>query len=194
MKIYFDFDRTLFDTKLFIADMYKILKEYNIPINVVDEIRLKNKDNGFNIFSILEEIKDNYPFSTGVYTDLDRFIENDRIYLFDDVEKVLKHLKEHNCHLYLLTRGNTDFQRVKISYTKLTSYFDDIIITNNHKGNLDIDYNAIFIDDSMEEIESILKNNPKKVIYIDRYNKNYLKDKRFLTINSLEEFDDLIKS
>ena len=68
----------------------------------------------------------------------------------------------------------------------------DIIITNKHKGELDIDYNAIFIDDNLEEIESILKNNPKRVIYINRYSKEKLKDPRFLSINSLKELYKII--
>ena len=192
MKIYFDFDRTLFDTRTFLEDIYKILNEYEIPISLFDEIRLKNKDNGFNLFSILESVKSIHPFNTAIYTDLERLLETDRRYLYSDVEDTLKSLKRLNCRLYLLTKGNERFQRAKISNTDIVKYFDDVIITNEHKGNLNIDYNAIFIDDSIEEIESILKNNPKKVIYINRYNKDKIKDNRFLSIKSLKELQDIL--
>ena len=193
MKIYFDFDRTLFDTKTFLERIYSILKEYEIPLDLFDRIRLENKDDGFNLFGILEKVKEIHPFNTALYTDLERLIECDRMFLFADVEKVLEKLKKLNCKLYILTKGNERFQRAKIGNTNIANYFDDIIFTMKYKGELDIDYNAIFVDDSVEEIESILKNNPKKVIYINRYSKDKMNDKRVLSINSLEELYNIIK-
>ena len=194
MKIYFDFDRTLFNTKVFLEDLYKILEEYGVPINIFDEMRLKDKEKWFNCFRILEKIRKEYSFSTGLYNDLEHFLECDSIYLFDDCIDLLKYLKKQHYELILLSRGDHDFQQAKIDNSKIDDYFDDIIITNKHKGELDIDYNAIFIDDNKEEIESILKNNPKMIIYINRYNKDDKLDKKYLTIHSLKELYTIIKN
>ncbi len=192
MKIYFDFDRTLFDTKAFLEELYQILKKHNIPIDLFDKIRLEDKDNGFNCFRILEKLKDNYSFNSSLYVDLEHLLECDSRYLFNDSEELLKYLKEHHYQLILLTKGDDDFQKAKIDNTNIDDYFDDIIVTNNHKGELDIYYHAIFIDDNYEELESIMKNNPIKVIHIDRYSKDKNNDKRFLTIHSLKELYKII--
>ena len=130
MKIYFDFDRTLFDTKTFLERIYSILKEYEIPLDLFDRIRLENKDDGFNLFGILEKVKEIHPFNTALYTDLERLIECDRMFLFADVEKVLEKLKKLNCKLYILTKGNERFQKAKIGNTNIANYFDDIISFN----------------------------------------------------------------
>ncbi len=193
MKIYFDFDNTLFNTRAFLQGIKEKLEEYKIPLDLFEKVRIKRQDEGFNLFDILEDIKEVHPFSTALYTDLDRFLECDKVYLFDDVEKILKYLKELHCELYILSKGNDIFQRAKIGNTNIARYFNDIIITNGHKGELDIDYNAIFIDDNIEEIESILKNHPKTVIYINRYSKDKIKDKRFLSVNSLDELYNILK-
>ena len=193
MKIYFDFDRTLFDTEAFLKELYRILKEYNIPIDLFDKIKNEEKEKGFNSFKILEKIKRSYSFSTGLYHDLENFIECDSMYLFNDSVDLLKYLKSKHFELILLTKGDYNFQKVKIDNTNIDEYFDDIIITNKHKGELAIDYNAIFIDDSIEEIDSILKNNPKMVIHIDRYNKDTVFNKKYLTIHSLSELYKIIK-
>lgn len=193
MKIYFDFDRTIFNTEAFQKEIYRLLKEYNIPIDLFDKIKLKNKDNGFNIFIILEEIKKIYTFNTDLYTELNKLLECDDMFVFDDVENLLKYLKNANYKLFILTKGNENFQKIKITNTRIANYFDNIIITNKHKGDLNLDYNAIFVDDSLEEIESILKNNPIKVVYINRYSKDKLENKHVLSINSLKELKEIIE-
>ena len=193
MKIYLDFDRTLFNTKFFLQDLYQILEEHNIPINLFDKIKSENIKNGFNCFKILEKLKKSYAFNNSLYVDLERFLENDSVYLFEDVEEFLQYLKEKKFEIILLTKGDVDFQKLKISNTDIDKYFDNIIITTSHKGDLDIDYNGIFIDDNIEELESIMKNNPRKVIYINRYNNDKIRDSRFLTINSLKELYNIIK-
>ena len=193
MKIYFDFDRTLFNTKVFYEDIYKKLEEYKISPQLFDKIRIESKNEGFNLFGILEKINKIKPFNNSLYVELEHIFECSSMYVFDDVEPLLKYLKEINCKLYILTKGNEEFQSVKIDNSKIDDYFEEIIITNNHKGDLDIDYNGIFVDDNMEEIESILKRNPKKVIHINRYSKDNIKDKRFLSINSLKELYDILK-
>ncbi len=193
MKIYFDFDRTLFDTKAFQEEIYRILKDYNIPIDLFDKIKFENKEKGFNIFNILEELQKIHSFNMNLYNALNKLIENDNIYVFDDVNDILKYLKSIHYKLFILTKGDESFQKAKIINTDIVCYFDDIIITNNHKGNLNLDYNAIFVDDSLEEIESILKNKPKQVIYINRYSKDKLEDNHVLSINSLEELKEIIE-
>ena len=193
MKIYIDFDRTLFNTSKFLEDFYKILNDYKIPMDLFEKIRIENKNDGFNPFVILEKLRKVYKFNNSLYVELEHLLESDSMYIFDDVEKFLKYLKTLPCKIYILTRGNDEFQKVKIDNSGIDEYFDNIIITNEHKGNLEIDYDGIFIDDNLEEIESLLTRNPKKVIHINRYNKEKIIDKRFLSINSLQELYEIIK-
>jgi FMN phosphatase YigB (HAD superfamily) len=116
------------------------------------------------------------------------------MYLFNDCEELLMYLKEHHYEIIMLTKGDKDFQFAKIDNTNIEDYFDNIIVTNKHKGDLDIDYNAVFVDDNIEELESIMKNNPLKVVHIDRYREKNNKDKRFLTIHSLKELLEIISN
>ena len=49
--------------------------------------------------------------------------------------------------LYLLTYGHKNYQRKKINSSNISSFFKNIIITEEDKSKLDIDYeNSIFID------------------------------------------------
>ena len=90
-------------------------------------------------------------------------------YLYDDVISFLQTLKNNGYKLTLLTKGNREYQSMKIKSSKVLDYFDDLIITLKHKGELELNYKeSIFIDDNPVEVESIIKRNPMKMIRIKR--------------------------
>ena len=188
MIYYVDFDRTLFDTKSFLDDFYELLLEYNIS---KDEFIKKSYEVAeFNPYKILNLLKNNNPFTSNLFLDIDRLVEKSMVYLYYDALVFLRDVKKKGNTLILLTKGDVEFQNSKIDNTGIRKLFDKIIITSEEKGNLDIEYHGIFIDDKIKEIDSILKRNPYKVYLIDReYKYNQIDNKNINLIHSLKEVE-----
>lgn len=183
MKIYIDFDRTIFDCERFIEDFFELLQNYNISKD--DFVRYQNQFKDINPYIILDAMSKEKDINKGVYAKIDKLIEQSSKYLFDDTLPFLKYLKSKNYQVTILTKGDLDFQKSKIINSHIDSYYYDVIVTSDHKGELDLDYtNGIFIDDREEELESIKLKNPKRIIAIKR---NGDKIKNIETITSLNE-------
>lgn len=194
MNYYLDFDYTLFDTYKFRQSLYKILEENGIEktyLKLTPENRKDNQKllNIRELFETLSQIK-NIPLDNLIkpleelYAICDKFV-------YDDVIEFLNYLKSKNHKLYILTWGEMKFQEEKIKASKLGKYFNDIIITEKLKYELEsIDYeNGIFIDDSIRDLEGLYNKNAKQVFRIKRKNgKN--SDKR-LNIKEIPEFNSL---
>ena len=186
MKIYIDFDRTLFDCDRFIEDFHSLLEEYNIKID--DFIKYQNqfKRVDFNPYNTLDLMSKEKDINLGIYAKIDKLIKKSSNYLFPDAIPFLEYLKKKGYTVIILTSGNYDYQMNKINNSNISTYYDDIIVTSKHKGELDFDYsNSIFIDDRKEEIDSIINKNPKEVIWIQRKGINNKLDIK--TITSLNE-------
>ena len=142
MKLYIDFDHTIFNTDLF-----------QVEIQEID----KNLDLQKDLKKLKEIIKTNN-------INLEK-------YLYPDAIPFFKKYK-HNYTLILLTKSNDHnaYQLFKIEESKISNYFQEIIIIKtNLKGELDLDYqNSIFIDDDVCELESIKKRNPYDIIRLKR--------------------------
>lgn len=190
MIYYVDFDRTLFDTKSFLDELYEILLEYNIPKE--EFIEKSNEVEEFDPFMILNLLKDKYSFSSSLFVDIERLIKKSMVFIYYDALIFLRDIKKSDNTLILLTRGDMNFQNNKIDHSGIRNLFDKVIITSEDKGNLDIDYSGIFIDDKKEELESILKRNPYKVYLIDREHQyDGLSDKKINLVHSLKEVEIL---
>ncbi len=187
MKYYVDFDRTLFNTKDFLSDLYDIIDEYQIPREIFDK-KVLEYDN-FNCYKVLSELEKELHFSSSIYVDIDHLLEKTNVYIYYDALVFLSKVKKSGNYLILLTKGDTDFQNHKIDYSNIRKIFDEIIITDDDKGNLDIDYEGIFIDDKLEEIESILKRKPIAVYLIDREHHYEKVEQPIHLIHSLNEIE-----
>ena len=194
MKIYVDFDRTLFDCDKFLEDFYALIAKYNIPKDLFKECQNQSKRHGFNPYTILNNLEKKVSFDKSIYLDIDELINNTGKYLYSDAIPFLEYLKNNNYNIVILTKGNSDYQREKIFNANIDKYYDKLIVTMRHKGLLFLNYmKSIFIDDNPREIESLLKRKPKKIIRIKRENSKYseLELKRnVLTINNLQEIID----
>ena len=186
MNIYIDFDRTLFDTNTFIQDLKEIVLKYDLSWEI---LKSYEKDNGFNIIEQLHLMEKDYIVDKEIYRDIDIILEKTINYLYIDTLPFLKEVKKRKNNLIMLTKGNYEFQFMKIKNTHILDYFDDVIVTLKKKGDLKIDYEkSIFIDDNEEEIGSILKNNPAKIYYINRYDhKSSFEMDKVVEIKSLLE-------
>ncbi len=138
MKVYVDFDNTLFDTHSFVLKLEEVTKK---KISALDLA---------NISSIAKENK----------IDLKKFLYQDTLNFLE---------KYKDLDLILLTKGDYEYQLFKVEETGIIKYFKEKIITEKSKGELNIDYkNGIFIDDNPKEIESIISQNPYRIIRMKR--------------------------
>ena len=189
MKIYIDFDRTLFNCNLFLNDLSNLLLKYNISNEMFNEYQIQCKDVGFNPYVIVREIEKDEMIDKHIYDEIKNLVHTTSKYLYSDVIPFFKELKNKNYEIYILSKGNVLYQKEKIVNSKILDYCNDMIITTNFKGNLEIDYeNSIFIDDNPNEIKSILEKKTKHIFYIQREDakfKEFINDKRVTIINDL---------
>ena len=193
MKVYIDFDRTLFDCDSFLVDLYSIIQKYKIPKKIFKDSQIQCKKIGFNPYIILKKVEKEFSFNHEIYNDIDKLLNNTSKYLYDDSILFLKKLKKCGYKIIILTKGNLEYQKRKIINANVSNYCDDIIITMSYKGNLDIDYmNSVFIDDNPIEIKSILKKQPKMVIRMTRVNSKYSDVKMDIKIKVVKTLDEII--
>lgn len=194
MKIYVDFDRTLFDCDKFLGDLYALINKYNITKELFRDCQNQCKKMGFNPYNILNLVKEKFSFDEELLHEINILIGNTSEYLYYDAIPFLKYLKDHNYEIIILTKGNSDYQREKIFNAHLDSYYNKLIVTMKHKGTLKLDYkNSIFIDDNPIEIQSIMNKNPKMIIRMIRDNSKYSNiplDFSIIEIKSLMEIID----
>ena len=144
LKIGIDFDRTLFDT-----DGFKEKLEKDFP--------------GFS--DSYTEAKRNGIYKPGRHAELvgvelqklfDEFREA-RKFVYDDIEKLEK-LKNKSNSLVLVSRGDKEFQRIKIKSSGIQELFDKVAIISKPLKTapkdkvVEID---LMIDDRREELEAI---------------------------------------
>ena len=194
MNVYIDFDRTLFNCDQFLEDFYALTNQYQIPKDIFKECQIQCKIRGFNPHIILKEVFLKHSFDEMIYQDIDMLLKHSKDYLYSDTVVFLEYLKNKGYKIIILTKGNSEYQKEKITNSQIDDYYQDLIVTMEHKGNLDIDYsNSIFIDDNPKEILNILKQKPKMIIRIQRDNSKYSKTplkEDIKTVKSLQEIID----
>lgn len=161
MKLYIDFDGTLFDTDRLFKDFIRVCNSYGVTDDMFYEAQqyFLNKNKLFNIEPVIKYLVEEYNIIDSIYSDID-LLFNDS-YLFEDVLDSLKELLAQGHELYMLTYGNFEFQKRKIKGSKIADYFKDIIITEFNKSKLGLDRANIMIID----------NNPKEICEL--YNSGY---------------------
>ena len=158
MKLYIDFDGTLFDTDRLFGDFIKVCNSYGITDDRFHEAQQNffSKNKLFNIGPVIEYLVEKYNIIDSIYSDIDALFNDS--YLFEDVLDSLKELIDQGHELYMLTYGNFEFQKRKIDGAKIKNYFKDIIITEFNKSELNFDKaNSIIIDNNPKEIFELYK-------------------------------------
>ena len=89
MKIYLDLDRTLFNTDLFLEDLYHLLKD-DIDLNEFQKIQHDEKEDGFNPYKILKRM--HAPLET--LKKIDNFMKEVAKYVYRDVFPFIKDLHQ----------------------------------------------------------------------------------------------------
>ena len=176
-KLYIDFDNTLFNTVEFNNDCSLLLEKYNISkeeqVKVFKDL---NKDI-FDYKEILEAISKKYNIDKELlFNDYNEILKGN--YIFDDTIEFLEYYKD-KYELRLLTWGNNEYQLEKIGCAKISKYFNELIITQKYKFDIEIDYkNSIFLDDNPRDLKGLMNKKSYKVIRLCRGKyKNYEKEK-----------------
>ena len=194
MKVYVDFDRTLFDCDKFLEDFHTIISKYNIPKDLFKECQNQSRRHGFNPYTILNNLEEKTSFDKNIYTDIKELMHNTSNYLYQDAIPFLEYLNKNNYQVIILTKGNKEYQKEKITNANIDKYYSKLIVTMRHKGLLFLNYlQGIFIDDNPREIKSLYIRKPKKIIRIVRPNSKYSEIKleyNILKVNSLQEIID----
>ena len=184
-KLYLDFDNTLFDTIKFNKRCKKILDKY-ISEEEQDKI-FKSFTKIYDFREVLNILSINYKIDKELlFKEYNKALEGN--YLFDDVIEFLEYYK-NKYDLRLLTWGNNEYQLDKTNCSNISKYFNEIIITQKYKYELDIDYkNSIFIDDNPRDLKGLMNNNSYQIIRLCRGKyKNFEKELEVISVNSLKE-------
>ena len=191
MKFYLDFDYTIFDTYEFRKELYKILESNGIDRKYLKLTLETENSKLINIRETFKElsVKTNTPINNFIEP-LEKLYNECEKYIYPDVVNFLEYLREKNCDIYILTWGQKEFQKEKVSASKIEKYLDGVIYTEKLKYNLDIDYkNSVFIDDSIRDLKGLYNKKAKHVFRIKRINgKN---SNRELNANEILEFNSL---
>lgn len=186
IKIYIDFDGTLYNTTKLYQEFINLLKKYNIKEEYIQNKLNNNYQKNKNLNTIIKQIIKENNLNNSIEKYLNIIYSKNLIYQ-DTIPFLEKYYKKHD--LILLTLGEKEYQEKKIKSTNIEKYFKEIIITNKDKSKLNINYqNGIFIDNNPKELKKFYHAKAKHLIRIKRNNDKYSKIN--LDINNIPEFKD----
>lgn len=158
MKVFIDFDDTIFCTKNFIKDFFHIFQKNGVSQEIFsstyysENVKIKGKTK-YHLGNQLERLEKMGFDSAKINKGLDKFLSSSAKYIFPDAKFFLKNFTKKE--LYLLSYSQTDFQKEKIVKSEVTKFFQKVIITDKKKS---------------QEIKKIIKNKKEKIFFIDDWN------------------------
>ena len=186
IKIYLDFDGTIYNSTKLYNEFINIFIKHNINKNYLDNIIKEYYQKEKNYITLAKKIIKDNNLDTSILNEINNLYSN-KLLFKDTIPFLEKYHKKYE--LILLTLGNKEYQLKKINSINITKYFKDIIITNKDKSKLNIDYqNGIFIDNNPLELEKFYKSKTKYLIRIKRKTDKYSKIN--LNINNIPEFNN----
>ena len=141
MKIFLDFDDTLFNTKDFIRDFSDIFSSQGISRETYQATRKKayrSFDSTTDVYDVdlhIDILKRQFShFDTlQAKRSVDAFMQDTSAYVFPDVVPFLEEMKQQGNECYVLSFGQADFQMQKIQGTGLGAYFQGVMIVQDKK-------------------------------------------------------------
>ena len=199
IKLYVDFDRTIFDTDGLEMEVKKLRNDYGVSDAIwkkyVKEYR-NSHDTLFNMYNIMYIICLNENVDFNILSGLDNIITNKSdSFIFEDAVDFINKAKILNLEINMLSFGDYKFQGKKIINTTISKQFDNIFITPINKFERDdlVYYkNGIFFDDNPKDVEGLYERNPLDVIRIRRDGVKYSDiDLKYSHIKEVRSFDDI---
>lgn len=195
MKIYIDFDGTLFNTDKYTKNFMDIFNEHGIDNVIFNRVRniLFNNENLFDLDIIIDYFLKEYNIDIGLKIKINSLLN--KSYLYPEVVNCLKELIDSGYELHLLTYGDKNFQSMKIDSSNISGYFKNIIITDEDKSELNLDYkNSIFIDNNPFVIDKLYNSMAKRIIRIKRDSDRYAKIKcSVLNVVECKDFNQVVQ-
>jgi FMN phosphatase YigB (HAD superfamily) len=134
VTIIFDFDDTLFDTSMLKQGIFMKLAAHGIDNEIIENTyeECKNEKDVYTLRGHTDILKEKHNF-LGTDDMHDWFSKLDlSSYLFPEVIEGLEKLsREH--HLVLLTKGESEYQNIKLEGAGIKKYFQEIHITSKEK-------------------------------------------------------------
>ena len=193
MKLYIDFDGTLFDTDRQLTNIIKVCNDYGITEERFREVckEALGEKNLFDIEKVINCLVSKYNISDEIHNDIDKvFYES---YVYSDVIESLKDLIKRKHELYIFTYGDLKYQKRKIAASKLESYFKKVIITQDDKSKIILDkINSVFIDNNPNVVDKLYEAG-YKVIRIKRDTDKYSKiNTNISEVRECKDFEQVV--
>ena len=171
MKIVLDFDDTIFNTHQLMREFLEIVKKFNFTeeefFGAYQECKKMVGD--FDPKTIINLLNETKPFDKiKVEKEVDLMLSNLSGFVYSDFFDFAKSFDRKD--LILLSFGMTDTQKIKINNSKITEFFEDIIITSR---------------DKIEDIKSIFEKHKKEKIF-------FIDDKTIQVDNIKRKFPEII--
>lgn len=172
MKLIFDFDDTIFDTKRFKYEyFFKCLEKYGISSEKFEESYLaqRKKDKVYDLNTHLSELisKINPPITPNdVISNIKKDMQD---YIFPEFKSVSNTYGKDN--IFIITHGEINFQQLKIDASRIGDYVARVIIVGGSKQK-EIealcakysDEKLFFFDDKFEYV--VMDNIPNNLICV----------------------------
>ncbi|MFB6203251.1 MAG: HAD-IA family hydrolase [Candidatus Nanohaloarchaea archaeon] len=133
MKIGIDFDRVLFDTDAFKDHLFSTFPDFDTTYDRAKQDGVYDPERHARLMGVEPE---------EIYRELDRA---DR-FLYSDVEV----LKEVDHRVVIVTRGDQEFQELKLERSGVLEYVDGYIVVQDAPKGRDVDF---LIDDREKEVQ-----------------------------------------
>jgi predicted phosphatase len=165
MKIFIDFDDVIFNTKQFKEDLTGIFLSNGIDRELYEKNYYNPDDKrAVRTYDPAEQIarlKKVASFDEGkILEDVELFLRDASKYVFPDVKDFITNFGNEN--VFILSYGDIDFQKKKISSSRITEYVGNIFVTDKLKaemlekiikeGKITKDEKIFFLDDRTEQI------------------------------------------
>lgn len=167
MKLFLDFDDTLFNTNEFYAALEDVFDGAGVPKELFwqsyQELRSEAPSEGwcYSFEVHIERLRRHIVFDEdGLRKTLASVVLNTEKYLFPDAKDFLESLRNAQHEVFILSFGDVSHQTAKISGSGIARYIERNIITDKEKGaalegEIASHERAWFIDDRAHCIESV---------------------------------------
>jgi len=206
-KIFIDFDDTLFNTAALKKDLIKIFKESGVSrANFLSSY----KDyptvtrSGFKKYDPNQQINILHKRlgidKSGIKKELGKLIKSSSKFVFEDSGDFIKKFGEKN--VYLISFARTGFQCQKIEYSGLARKFAKVVVSDDSKAKVigkikrGEGKEIVFIDDRMDQIDSVKKKFPESLTILMKRREGRFKGQRTkyadFTVKNLKEAEKII--
>lgn len=192
MKVFIDFDDTFFNTADFIRDYQGIFEGMGISSDMYQKTSHEayhHTGNSIEVYDMEAHVRALSERVHGIKIDAVRqaievFLVDTSHYVFPEMKAFLEKARAANIKLYILSFGQSDFQRKKIQGTGLMEYFQEVFIVQEKKyapilASIEHDEEVIwFFDDRAEFVSDVKDAIPTvKTVQVSRPEGRYHDDR-----------------